>query len=65
MPAINREEVEARLAELRESKERLSADLSATVGAIQTCEFFLAQLDRPAETSIERVVRKLAGKKRK
>jgi hypothetical protein len=47
MPPITKQQLEARLVELRQSAEELKANLSATVGAIQTCEYLLAELEKP------------------
>jgi hypothetical protein len=41
-PVITREAIEARLVELHQGAKQLEANLSATQGAIQDCEFWLA-----------------------
>jgi hypothetical protein len=42
---MNREQIEARLAELRKEMEQLHANANAVSGAIQDCEYWLAQID--------------------
>lgn len=43
---ISRETVEGHRAKLIEQEKRLLADLHATSGAIQNCDFFLSILDK-------------------
>jgi hypothetical protein len=42
---MTREQIEARLAELRKELEQVYANVNAYLGAIQDCEYWLAQLD--------------------
>jgi hypothetical protein len=42
---MTREQIEARLVELRKESEQLVANINAISGAIQDCEYWLAQLD--------------------
>jgi hypothetical protein len=42
---MNREQVEKRKAELLQGLEELKANIVATNGAIQDCDYWLAQLD--------------------
>lgn len=44
---ITREAIEARLARLRAEYRQLEANANATMGAIQDCEFWLAEMDKP------------------
>ena len=46
---ITKEMLQARAAELQKEAERLRAELNATIGAVQDCGFWLAQLEK-AET---------------
>uniref|UniRef100_A0A6M3IEM1 Uncharacterized protein n=1 Tax=viral metagenome TaxID=1070528 RepID=A0A6M3IEM1_9ZZZZ len=43
---ITREAIEARLADLRAQREQLVGNLNAFNGAIQDCEFWLAEVDK-------------------
>ena len=45
---MNKEAIETRLAQLRQHLVEVQANFSATQGAIQDCEFWLAQLDAEA-----------------
>jgi len=45
---IEREQIEARLAQLRSDKTELVANVHAINGAIQDCEYWLAQLEETA-----------------
>jgi hypothetical protein len=47
---MTREQIEARKAELQASLEALKANASATAGAIQDCDYWLAVLDAEAQT---------------
>ena len=45
--AITKEQIEARKAQLQASIEKKQADLNAMAGALQDCNFWLAQLEQP------------------
>ena len=49
MPPITRAQVETRLAQLRNGLEDLQSKVLATSGAIQDCEYWLAQLSNSGE----------------
>jgi len=42
---MTREQIEARLAQLRNDLQQIYANANAVSGAIQDCEYWLAQLD--------------------
>lgn len=46
--AIDRKAIEEHKAQLIEQEKRLLADLHATSGAIQNCDYFLSLIDKPA-----------------
>lgn len=46
---ITKEQIEARKAQLQASIERAQADLNAKAGALQDCNFWLAQLEKPED----------------
>lgn len=46
---IIREAIEARLADLKAQRDQLIANINACGGAIQDCEYWLSQLDAPAQ----------------
>ena len=48
---INREQIEARLAQLRSDKVELVANVHAINGALQDCEYWLTQLEETATIS--------------
>jgi hypothetical protein len=41
---MNREQIEARKAELLQTQEQLKANLNAVAGALQDCDYWLAQM---------------------
>ena len=43
--AIAREQLEARLAQLKEGVVQAQANLQVTIGAMQECQFWLEQMD--------------------
>ena len=43
---MDKEKIQARLAELKQQLERVTADGNAIVGAIQDCEYWLAQIEQ-------------------
>ena len=49
---MTREQIEARLAQLRKELDQTYANVNAYLGAIQDCEFWLAQLDAEREKAI-------------
>ena len=44
---VTKEVVQERLEALKKQAEKLQADLNATVGAVQDCNYWLAQLEKP------------------
>jgi len=50
---MNKEQIEARLAELNKELQQLTANANAVNGAIQDCEYWLAQLDAEETKEIE------------
>jgi len=52
---IDREAIEKRLAELRQSLDRIQANGNAIGGAIQDCEFWLSQLEQEEKPKLELV----------
>ena len=46
---ITKELIQLRSAQLQKQAEKLQSDLNATIGAIQDCNFWLAQLDKSEE----------------
>jgi hypothetical protein len=50
---ITREKLEARRKMLSEQFEKLSADRNATLGALQDCNYWIAQLDAPESQPTE------------
>ena len=47
---LTKEQLEAKLAELNKQRETLIANVNALAGAIQLCEQFLLELNKPAAT---------------
>ena len=45
--AIDKETIEARIAELIKREQALRADLNAVIGAIQDCNYWKAALEKP------------------
>jgi hypothetical protein len=46
---INKEAIDSRVAELVKREQELRSELSAVIGAIQDCGYWLAQLEVPVE----------------
>jgi hypothetical protein len=50
MPPITKEAIEQRKAQLLKSVEGQKADLAATLGAVQDCDAWLAEINRAEES---------------
>lgn len=46
---MTKEQIEKRIAELQKQIEQVNANGNALMGAIQDCQYWLAQLDKPEE----------------
>lgn len=46
---MNKEQIEARIKTLEEEREKIRSTLVAYEGAIQDCNYWLTELDKPAE----------------
>ena len=46
---MNKEQLIARINQLSQEAEQIKGNLAATIGAIQDCQYWLAELDKPAE----------------
>jgi 3-phenylpropionate/cinnamic acid dioxygenase small subunit len=50
--AITREMLQARLADLRAGHAKAAADMNATAGAIQDCEYWLAEINKSDQAEV-------------
>ena len=53
---MTKEQIEARLAELNKELQQLTANANAINGAIQDCEFWLAQLDKAEQKEFNETI---------
>jgi len=51
---ITAEQIEARKGALLKRMDQLRADTNATVGALQDCEYWLAQLHQPESPEVQK-----------
>lgn len=46
---MDKEKINARLAELEKARQQTLANLNAIIGAIQECNYWLAEADKPQD----------------